>query len=210
MVHRDRPALSELMTWNTQRPSSPWLIRSHSWLVMSIGTQSLWQGLQAITDYKPAPGDSVACHVIVTATTLCDLNRKHHQHSTIRLCACLLPAWRGTLSTPTKQQVQTSSVVKFWGTVLGSLSHHASSPSPSYLYQRNLLHPASVTLTPIIMKCFERLVMQHIKSFIPLKLDSFQFAYRAKQSTEDPICSALHPALSHLDTDMNDMWECFS
>ena len=57
-----------------------------------------------------------------------------------------------------------------------------------------------VALTPIIMKCFERLVMSHIKSTLPPTLDPFQFAYRAKRSTEDAICSALHPALTHLDT----------
>ena len=28
--------------------------------------------------------------------------------------------------------------------------------------------------------------------------DPFQFAYRTKRSTEDAICSALHPALTHL------------
>ena len=57
-----------------------------------------------------------------------------------------------------------------------------------------------VALTPILMKCFERLVMSHIKSSLPATLDPYQFAYRAKRSTEDAICSALHPALTHLDT----------
>ncbi|KAG5271385.1 hypothetical protein AALO_G00179100 [Alosa alosa] len=56
-----------------------------------------------------------------------------------------------------------------------------------------------VALTPIIMKCFERLVMSHIKSIPPPTLDPFQFAYRAKRSTEDAICSALHLALTHLE-----------
>ncbi|KAK0146207.1 hypothetical protein N1851_014489 [Merluccius polli] len=62
----------------------------------------------------------------------------------------------------------------------------------------NDYHP--VALTPIIMKCFERLVMSHIKSILPPTLDPFQFAYQAKHSTEDAICSAVHPALTHLDT----------
>ena len=56
-----------------------------------------------------------------------------------------------------------------------------------------------VALTPIIMKCFERLVLSHIKSTLPPSLDPYQFAYRAKRSTDDAICSALHPALTHLD-----------
>ncbi|KAL3046002.1 hypothetical protein OYC64_004085 [Pagothenia borchgrevinki] len=50
------------------------------------------------------------------------------------------------------------------------------------------------------MKCFERLVMKHIKSDLPHSLDPFQFAHRAKRSTEDAISSALHPGFTHLDT----------
>ena len=57
-----------------------------------------------------------------------------------------------------------------------------------------------VALTPIIMKCFERLVMQHIKSTLPPTLDPYQFAYRANRSTDDAISIALHSALTHLDT----------
>ncbi len=49
------------------------------------------------------------------------------------------------------------------------------------------------------MKCFERLVMQHIKSVLPPSLDPFQFAYRSNHSTDDAIATALHPALTHLD-----------
>ncbi len=56
-----------------------------------------------------------------------------------------------------------------------------------------------VALTPIPMKCFERLVMQHIKSVLPPSLDPFQFAYRSNCSTDDAIATALHPALTHLD-----------
>ncbi len=56
-----------------------------------------------------------------------------------------------------------------------------------------------VALTPIPMKCFERLVMQHIKSVLPPSLDPFQFAYRSNRSTDDAIATALHPALTHLD-----------
>ncbi|XP_072771248.1 uncharacterized protein [Nerophis lumbriciformis] len=44
-----------------------------------------------------------------------------------------------------------------------------------------------VALTPVIMKCFERLVLQHIKDHIPPDFDPHQFAYRANRSTEDAI-----------------------
>ncbi|KAK3555126.1 hypothetical protein QTP86_010015 [Hemibagrus guttatus] len=44
-----------------------------------------------------------------------------------------------------------------------------------------------VALTPIIMKCFERLVMRHIKNLLPPSLDTMQFAYRPNRSTDDAI-----------------------
>ncbi|KAL0148403.1 hypothetical protein M9458_056303 [Cirrhinus mrigala] len=56
-----------------------------------------------------------------------------------------------------------------------------------------------IALTPIIMKCFERLVMHHIKSSLPNTLDPFQFAYRPNRSTDDAISSTLHLALTHLE-----------
>nr|XP_046263544.1 uncharacterized protein LOC124068963 [Scatophagus argus] len=56
-----------------------------------------------------------------------------------------------------------------------------------------------VALTPTLMKCFERLVMQHIKSSL-LTLDPFQFVYRSNRSTDDPISTAFHSILTHLET----------
>lgn len=56
-----------------------------------------------------------------------------------------------------------------------------------------------VALTPVIMKCFERLVLRHIKDYLPSDFDPYQFAYRANRSTEDAIAVALHSALSHLE-----------
>lgn len=48
-----------------------------------------------------------------------------------------------------------------------------------------------VALTPVIMKCFERLVLQHIKASLPPTFDPYQFAYRANRSIEDAIATAL-------------------
>lgn len=56
-----------------------------------------------------------------------------------------------------------------------------------------------VALTPVIMKCFERLVLHHIKDYLPPEFDPHQFAYRANRSTEDAIATALHAVLSHLE-----------
>ena len=49
------------------------------------------------------------------------------------------------------------------------------------------------------MKCFERLVKDHITSTLPDTLDPLKFKYRPKRSTDDAIAIALHTAVSHLD-----------
>ncbi|CDQ98771.1 unnamed protein product [Oncorhynchus mykiss] len=49
------------------------------------------------------------------------------------------------------------------------------------------------------MKCFERLVKDHITSTQPDTLDPLQFAYRPNRSTDDAISTTLHTALTHLD-----------
>ncbi|KAK3562495.1 hypothetical protein QTP86_034607 [Hemibagrus guttatus] len=61
-----------------------------------------------------------------------------------------------------------------------------------------------VALTPIVMKCFERLVMRHIKTQLPPSLDPLQFVYRPNRSTDDAITTTLHLSLTHLDN--KDTW----
>ncbi|KAL0152069.1 hypothetical protein M9458_052623, partial [Cirrhinus mrigala] len=56
-----------------------------------------------------------------------------------------------------------------------------------------------IALTPIMMKCFERLVMHNIKTSLPNTLDPLQFAYHPNRSTDDAISSTLHLALTHLE-----------
>ncbi|KAK3521021.1 hypothetical protein QTP86_018666 [Hemibagrus guttatus] len=48
-----------------------------------------------------------------------------------------------------------------------------------------------VVLTPIIMKCFERLIMMQIKDLLPSSLGPMQFAYRPNRSTDDAISTSL-------------------
>lgn len=49
-----------------------------------------------------------------------------------------------------------------------------------------------IALTPIIMKCFERLILSHIKVNILTDLDSHKFAYFRNRSTEDAISHFIH------------------
>ncbi len=65
------------------------------------------------------------------------------------------------------------------------------------LYLQNS-HHCHVALTPILMKCFEKLVLQHIKDNIPANLDPHQFAFRTNRSTEDAISTALNSDFTHL------------
>ena len=54
-----------------------------------------------------------------------------------------------------------------------------------------------VALTPVVMKCFEKLVRSHITTFITPSSDPYQFAYKENRSTEDAMNAALHTALTH-------------
>ena len=56
-----------------------------------------------------------------------------------------------------------------------------------------------VALTPIVSKCFEKLIKVLICRMLPPALDPHQFAYRKNKSTDDAIATALHLALAHLD-----------
>jgi hypothetical protein len=56
-----------------------------------------------------------------------------------------------------------------------------------------------VALTSVIIKCFERVVKDHITSTLPNTKDTLQFAYLTNRSMDDAIAVALHTALSHLD-----------
>ncbi len=50
------------------------------------------------------------------------------------------------------------------------------------------------------MKCFEKLVQNIIFPYVSTFLDSLQFAYKQKRSTDDAVACLLHCLLQHLDT----------
>ncbi|KAF0029312.1 hypothetical protein F2P81_018417 [Scophthalmus maximus] len=56
-----------------------------------------------------------------------------------------------------------------------------------------------VALTSVVMKCFERLVKDHVCFSLPCTLDPLQFAYRSNRSTDDAISQVMHATLSHFD-----------
>ena len=72
-------------------------------------------------------------------------------------------------------------------------------PLPKKRHITSLNDYRPVALTPVVMKCFEKLVRGHITSLLPRGFDPYRFAYRANRSTEDAVATALHAALSHLE-----------
>ncbi len=72
-------------------------------------------------------------------------------------------------------------------------------PLPKKPHINSLNDYRPVALTPVVMKCLEKLVRSHITSFFPPTFDPYQFAYRTNRSTEDAVATALQTALSHLE-----------
>ena len=56
-----------------------------------------------------------------------------------------------------------------------------------------------VALTSVIMKVFEKIVLNYLKSFISPILDPAQFAYRTNRCVEDAVALTLHNILKHLE-----------
>ena len=56
-----------------------------------------------------------------------------------------------------------------------------------------------VTLTSLVMKCFEKIVLQHLLTFTSQQQDPFQFAYKSHRGVDDAILTLLHKAFMHLD-----------
>lgn len=57
-----------------------------------------------------------------------------------------------------------------------------------------------VALTSVVMKVFERIVLQFLKLVTDSQFDPLQFAYRANRSVEDAVGLTLHRVLGHLET----------
>lgn len=197
----------------------------------SKNAQSLWQGIQAITDYKPAP-QSCESNIPLLNNLNHFFARFEAQNTTNpqktppppheqTLCLSAASVKRTLMAINTRKATGPDNIP---GRVLKDCAEELKDvftdifntslkqaivpscfkaatiiPVPKKSAPSCFNDYRPVALTPIIMKCFERLVMSHIKSTLPPTLDPFQFAYRAKRSTEDAICSALHPALTHLD-----------
>ncbi|KAI5629970.1 gastrula zinc finger protein XlCGF28.1-like [Silurus asotus] len=143
--------------------------RIHGHFQDSGDTRRMWQGIQAITNYKTT---SPACdRDAPLPDALNDFYARFEVQNNV--------VARKTIPPPSDQTTTIFPV-----------------PKKSTVSCLNDYRP--VALTPIMMKCFERLVMRHIKTQLPPSLDPMQFAYRPNRSTDDAISTTLHLALTHL------------
>lgn len=83
--------------------------------------------------------------------------------------------------------------------VPSSLKSATIIPIPKKSPSNSLADYRPVALTPLIMKCFERLVLKHVQANLHPSLDNHQFAYRSNRCTDDALSITLHTALSHLE-----------
>ncbi len=57
----------------------------------------------------------------------------------------------------------------------------------------------SIALTPTVMKCFERIVMTHMKRTNPATLDPLQSTYHLNRFIDDAVSVAIYTALTHIE-----------
>ncbi|KAI5617008.1 gastrula zinc finger protein XlCGF28.1-like, partial [Silurus asotus] len=192
----------------------------------------MWQGIQAISDYKPSHSTPAATDVLFlnelndfyarferdnkeTATKL----KLSADHSPIKLsstdvCNALsrISAHKAAGPDNIPGRVLRACAEQLAGvfTDIFNLSLAQAAvptcfkctsivPVPKHSNPTCLNDYRPVALTPIVMKCFERLVLAHLKDSLPTTFDSHQFAYRSNRSTEDAVSMALHSVLTHLD-----------
>ena len=59
--------------------------------------------------------------------------------------------------------------------------------------------PWNLLITPIILKCFERIMLHHLLCQTKGKCYPLQFAYKRTMGVEDAVLSLLHGTYTHLD-----------
>ncbi len=57
-----------------------------------------------------------------------------------------------------------------------------------------------VAFTLIVMKCFERWVLVHIKDNISISVDPHRYPYRKNRFVSDAVSAVVHSALNHLES----------
>ncbi|KAK3521882.1 hypothetical protein QTP70_018612 [Hemibagrus guttatus] len=154
----------------------------------------MWQGTQSITNYRPAPpacdSDASLPDALNNFYAWIEAQNKVTARKTIPppedqvLC----------LTTANLAGVFTDINISLSSTIVQTcLKTTTIIPVPKKSPVSCLNDYLPVALTPIIMKCFERLVMRQIKDMLPPSLDPMQFAYFPNRSTDDAISTTSVP-----------------
>ncbi|KAI2646963.1 hypothetical protein H4Q32_030697 [Labeo rohita] len=175
----------------------------------SKDTRSLWQAIQTITGYKPLPqacDDDTTLQTHSTSSMHADIRKTLSRVNprkaagpdnipgrVLRDCAAQLTDVLTDIFNTSLSQAVVPTCLKSTSII--------PVPKKSPVSCLNDYRP--IALTPIMMKCFERLVMRNIKTSLPNTLDPLQFSYRPNRSMDDAISSTLHLALTHLENLIN-------
>ena len=73
-------------------------------------------------------------------------------------------------------------------------------PAPKKPKVKGLNDFRPVTLTSVVMKVLERLVLTYLKSVTNSRMDPLQFAYRENRCTDVALALALHFVMQHLES----------
>ena len=73
-------------------------------------------------------------------------------------------------------------------------------PIPKKPKPTELNHYRPVALTPLAMKCLEKIMLKNLLPLVQPHLDPLQFAYRSKRGVEAAIATLLYRLLKHLET----------
>ncbi|KAK3510930.1 hypothetical protein QTP70_027106 [Hemibagrus guttatus] len=180
-----RREVASLVTWEAKRTHTQ---RIHSHLQSSGDTAcQVWQSIQPITNYRTA---STACDSDASLPdTLNSFNARFEAQNDMTV--------RKTIPPPEDQVLcLTMAEVR---KILHRVKESCWTRQHSWQSAQGISLQCPVALTPIFMKCFERLVMRHIKNLLPPSLEPMQFAYCPNFSKDDAISTTLHLALTHLD-----------
>ncbi|KAI4903633.1 hypothetical protein NFI96_009461, partial [Prochilodus magdalenae] len=155
----------------------------------SSDPRRMWQGIQTLTDYKPR--STVLANNCASLPDELNHFYARFDRGNMVISSKTDPPLHDHPLTLSTLDVRSAVPTIFKTATIVPVPKHPTASAP------NDFRP--VALTPIISKCFERLVLSHLKSCLPATLDPHQFAYRSNRSTEDAISTALHTALTHLD-----------
>ena len=90
------------------------------------------------------------------------------------------------------ESVDSGTVPTLWKTSIIVLVPKKPKPTEMNYYR-------PVALTPLAMKCLEKIMLKNLLPFVQPHLDPLQFAYRSKRGVEDAIATLLHRLLKHLE-----------